>query len=76
MAKKRAMPAIKMFQTIVSHLNGQRQVYRFFDRLAACSTGTEINQRNMQAFLERYPQYHEKLKPNRERKNEPTNTRP
>lgn len=60
--KKRQMSAIEMYTTIVSNLHGQRQVYRFFDRLAACSTGTEINRPNMMAFLEKYPQYHEKLK--------------
>lgn len=63
MSKKRQMSAIQMFETIVSNLHGQRQVYRFFDRVAACSTGTAINKPNMMAFLAKYPQYHEKLNP-------------
>lgn len=58
---KRKMSAIQMYETIVSNLHGHQQIYRFFDRLAACSHGTEINRPNMMAFLERYPQYWQKL---------------
>ena len=60
--KKKQLSAIQMFETIISNLHGHQQIYRFFDRLKACSNGTEINKPNIQAFLDRYPQYHEKLK--------------
>lgn len=61
--KKSKMSGIEMFTKICSNLQGWTQVYRFFDRLAACSTGTEINKPNMMAFLERYPQYWQKINP-------------
>jgi len=54
--------AQRWYEHIVGNLRGHIQVYRFFDRFAACCIdGQKINAQNMQAFMGKYPQYKTKI---------------
>jgi hypothetical protein len=53
------MTGIEMFTTICSNLQGGKQFYRFFDRLGP----GKITRERMLNFLERYPQYWQKINP-------------
>jgi hypothetical protein len=45
------------YENIISNLSGFKQVYRFFDRVESLKIPGMTFRQNMDAFLEKYPQY-------------------